>query len=56
LKIATLFRRVAIDINAATGGRQLPELSITVSGEFYLNTPAYRRGQASRLKRPAAVE
>jgi len=38
IEIATLFRRVAIDVNQATGGRQLPELSISMSGEFYLNT------------------
>jgi uncharacterized caspase-like protein len=38
IEIATLFRRVAIDVNRATGGRQLPELSISMSGEFYLNT------------------
>jgi hypothetical protein len=33
-----LFRRVAIDVNRATSGRQLPELSISMAGEFYLNT------------------
>ncbi len=38
LEIATLFRRVAVDVNRATGGRQLPELSISMSSEFYLNT------------------
>jgi hypothetical protein len=38
IEIATLFRRVAIDVNRATGGRQLPELSISMAGEFYLNT------------------
>lgn len=38
IEIAVLFRRVAIDVNQATGGRQLPELSISMSGEFYLNT------------------
>jgi Caspase domain len=38
IEIATLFRRVAIDVNRATSGRQLPELSISMSGEFYLNT------------------
>jgi uncharacterized caspase-like protein len=38
LEIATLFRRVAVDVDRATGGRQLPELSISMSGEFYLNT------------------
>src|SRR6266446_4059965 len=38
LEIATLFRRVAANVDRATGGRQLPELSISMSGEFYLNT------------------
>jgi hypothetical protein len=38
IEIATLFRRVAIDVDRATGGRQLPELSISMAGEFYLNT------------------
>jgi hypothetical protein len=38
IEIATLFRRVAIDVNQATSGRQLPELSISMSGEFYLNS------------------
>jgi Caspase domain len=38
IEIATLFRRVAIDVNRSTGGRQLPELSISMAGEFYLNT------------------
>jgi hypothetical protein len=37
IEIATLFRRVALDVNRATGGRQLPELSISMAGEFYLN-------------------
>jgi len=38
VEIATLFRRVAVNVDRATGGRQLPELSISLSGEFYLNT------------------
>ncbi len=38
IEIAALFRRVAIDVNQATGGRQLPELSISMAGEFYFNT------------------
>jgi uncharacterized caspase-like protein len=37
LEIATLFRRVALNVDHSTGGRQLPELSISMSGEFYLN-------------------
>jgi hypothetical protein len=38
LEIAALFRRVAANVDRATGGKQLPELSISMSGEFYLNT------------------
>jgi uncharacterized caspase-like protein len=37
LEIASLFRRVAIEVDRATSGRQLPELSITLRSEFYLN-------------------
>jgi uncharacterized caspase-like protein len=61
IEIATLFRRVAIDVNRSTGGRQLPELSISMAGEFYLNTRETRDrhagvGKAPRLKRPATIE
>jgi uncharacterized caspase-like protein len=38
LEIATLFRRVAVNVDRVTGGKQFPELSISMSGEFYLNT------------------
>lgn len=38
LEIATLFRRVAINVDRETSGRQLSELSISMFGEFYLNT------------------
>jgi uncharacterized caspase-like protein len=38
LEIATFFRRVAADVDRATNGRQFPELSISMTGEFYLNT------------------
>jgi hypothetical protein len=37
LEIGSLFRRVAADVNRATGGRQFPELSISLLGEFYFN-------------------
>jgi hypothetical protein len=37
LEIATLFRRVAVDVNRATEGRQVPELSISLLGEFFFN-------------------
>ncbi len=35
LEIGPLFRRVAADVNRSTGGRQTPELSISLLGEFY---------------------
>ncbi|HEY6257901.1 MAG TPA: DUF6719 family protein [Xanthobacteraceae bacterium] len=38
LEIGTLFRRVAADVNHATGGRQLPELSVSLLGEFYFSS------------------
>jgi uncharacterized caspase-like protein len=38
LEIGTLFRRVAADVNRATEGRQLPELSVSLLGEFYFAT------------------
>jgi hypothetical protein len=38
VEIGTLFRRVAADVHRLTKGRQLPELSISLVGEFYLNT------------------
>jgi hypothetical protein len=37
VEIATFFRRVAADVDRATNGRQFPELSISMTGEFYLN-------------------
>ena len=37
LEVGSLFRRVAIEVDRATGGRQLPELWVTLRGEFYLN-------------------
>jgi uncharacterized caspase-like protein len=37
LEIATLFRRVASDVNAQTGGRQRPELTINLLDDYFLN-------------------
>jgi uncharacterized caspase-like protein len=37
LEITTLFRHVAIDVNKETGGRQTPELTVSLLGDFYLN-------------------
>ncbi|MBZ0148889.1 MAG: caspase domain-containing protein [Pseudorhodoplanes sp.] len=38
LEIGTMFRRVAAQVNKMTEGRQLPELSVSLLGEFYLNS------------------
>lgn len=38
VEIGTLFRRVAADVHRATQGKQLPELSISLVGEYYINT------------------
>ncbi|MBZ0217588.1 MAG: caspase family protein, partial [Fimbriimonadaceae bacterium] len=37
LEIGTLFRRIALEVNRTTDGRQLPELSVSLLGEFYFN-------------------
>ena len=37
VEIGTLFRRVAMNVNQSTKGQQLPEVSLSLFGEFYLN-------------------
>jgi hypothetical protein len=37
LEIGALFRRVAAQVQRATAGRQLPELSVSLVGEFYFS-------------------
>ena len=37
LEIAQMFRRVARDVNDATGGRQRPETSISLVSDYFLN-------------------
>ena len=37
LEVATVFRRVAINVNRETGGAQTPELSVSLLQDFYLN-------------------
>jgi hypothetical protein len=37
VEIGALFRRVAADVNTVTKGLQLPELSVSLIGDFYLN-------------------
>ena len=38
LEVATLFRRVAIIVNRETQGQQIPELSVSLLQDFYLNS------------------
>ena len=38
-EIGTIFRRIATDVAQTTGRIQVPELSISLIGEFYLNGP-----------------
>jgi uncharacterized caspase-like protein len=40
IEIGQIFRRVAVDVNALTQGRQLPDLSMSLLGEVYLSKPA----------------
>jgi len=44
LEIGIMFRRVASDVNAQTGGRQRPEFYISLLSDYYLN-PGKGRGQ-----------
>src|SRR5712692_6116544 len=37
LEVATVFRRVLVNVNRETGGAQTPELSVSLLGDFYLN-------------------
>ena len=37
LEVATVFRRVAVNVNRETAGAQTPELSVSLLGDFYLN-------------------
>lgn len=37
LEVGALFRRVASDVNTSTGGKQTPELSVSLLGEFYFS-------------------
>src|SRR6201995_4946570 len=39
-EIGTIFRRISADVFAATNRQQLPELSLSLIGEFYLNGKA----------------
>jgi hypothetical protein len=57
LEIGMLFRRVAADVNRMTGGRQLPELSVSLLGEFYFVAAAAptEGGQSAMPTPPKSV-
>ena len=38
VEIGAMFRRVAAEVHRQTQGRQLPEVAVSLFGEFYLNT------------------
>lgn len=50
LEAGLLFRRVASAVHEATGGRQLPELSVSLLGEFYFAG----RGAPKRPEKPSS--
>lgn len=37
VEVGTLFRHVAVNVNRDTRGQQIPELSVSLLGDFYLN-------------------
>jgi hypothetical protein len=53
LEIATLFRRVAADVDRETKGQQLPELSLALVGEYYFNGS---QGETPQVASRAPVE
>ena len=38
IEVGTLFRHVAMNVNRDTRGQQMPELSVSLLGDFYLNS------------------
>ncbi len=50
IEVATLFRRVARTVNSTTGGRQTPELSLSLLGEFYFNKSETDQQAWTRLR------
>ena len=59
LEAGLLFRRVASAVHQATGGKQLPELSVSLLGEFYFAGRAAGKDEnakVSALNEPAKTE
>jgi caspase domain-containing protein len=52
-EIGTIFRRISSDVYEATGQAQLPELSLSLIGEFYLNGKLQVTVGPARLSAPA---
>src|SRR5262249_2825674 len=53
-EIGTLFRRISADVYAATGQTQLPELSLSLIGEFYLRGRPSGQGGVASVQPPPA--
>lgn len=59
VEVGALFRRVAAEVHRQTEGRQLPELSLSLLGELYLNTQETDLQAWARLRsseNPADIE
>jgi uncharacterized caspase-like protein len=54
-EIGTIFRRISDDVYAATGRSQLPEISISVVGEFYLRGRVEQRAQPTPSDAPGSA-
>src|SRR5258708_12184496 len=54
LEVATVFRRVAVNVNRETAGAQTPELSVSLLGDFYLNLQESEIAAWQKLGPPAS--
>ena len=55
VEVATVFRRVAVNVNRETAGAQTPELSVSLLGDFYLNPQESDIGAWQKLGPSAGV-
>ena len=55
-EVGTVFRRISEDVYAATKREQLPELSLSLIGEFYLNGRAAAADSAKGAENLAALQ
>src|SRR6266481_770647 len=56
LEVATVFRRVAVNVNRETAGAQTPELSVSLLGDFYLNPQESDIGAWQKLGPSASAD